>query len=102
MRVKNEEKIAKAMLAKAMTEAGDDDDDGDVDMGSAGDDDSESADDDFNSGSDSDVAEEFDSDAALSDSGSEDEAGDKKSTSLKETMASPATWPISALSFNCS
>lgn len=78
LRVKNEEKIAKAMLAKAMTEAGDDDDDGDVDMGSAGDDDSESADDDFNSGSDSDVAEEFDSDAALSDSGSEDEAGDKK------------------------
>lgn len=67
LRVKNEEKVAKAMLAKAMTEADDDDDDEDVDMGSAGDDDSESADDDFNSGSDSDVAEEFDSDAAVSD-----------------------------------
>ncbi|ODV79755.1 DNA polymerase delta binding protein [Suhomyces tanzawaensis NRRL Y-17324] len=68
IRVKNEEKIAKAMLAKAMNEAGDDDDDEDVDMGSAADDDDESADDDFNSGSESDVAEEFDSDAAASDS----------------------------------
>lgn len=65
IRVKNEEKIAKALMAKAIKEANvDDDDDEDVDMGSAGDDDDESADDDFNSGSDSDVAEEFDSDAA--------------------------------------
>lgn len=66
IRVKNEEKIAKAMMVKAIKEANDDDDDDDVDMGSAGDDDDESADDDFNSGSDSDVAEEFDSDAAQS------------------------------------
>ncbi|KAG2733033.1 hypothetical protein G9P44_004023 [Scheffersomyces stipitis] len=71
IRVKNEEKLAKARLAKAINEADDDDDD-DVDMGSAGDDDSESADDDFQSGSDSDVAEEFDSEASLS--GSEGEA----------------------------
>ena len=67
LRIKNEEKLAKAMLAKAMNETADDDDDADVDMGSAGDDDDESADDDFNSGSDSDVAEEFDSDASVSD-----------------------------------
>ncbi|OBA22511.1 SSrecog-domain-containing protein [Metschnikowia bicuspidata var. bicuspidata NRRL YB-4993] len=67
LRIKNEEKMAKAMLAKAMTEeADDDDDDADVDMGSAGED--ESDDDDFGSGSDSDVAEEFDSDAPASDS----------------------------------
>lgn len=71
LRVKNEEKIAKAMLVKAMNEA-DDDDDGDVDMGSAGEDDDESADDDFNSGSDSDVAEEFDSNASASESEPED------------------------------
>lgn len=70
LRVKNEEKIAKAMMAKAIKEANadDDDDDEDVDMGSAGEDDDESADDDFNSGSESDVAEEFDSDAAASQS----------------------------------
>lgn len=67
LRVKNEEKVAKAMLAKAINEA-DDDDDADVDMGSAGDDDSESEDGDFKSGSDSDVAEEFDSEADASDS----------------------------------
>lgn len=77
LRVKNEEKLAKAMLAKAMTGDDDDDDDADVDMGSAGED--ESADDDFGSGSDSDVAEEFDSDASASDSGaSGDEAPPKK------------------------
>lgn len=66
IRVRNEEKIAKAMLAKAMKEGADDEDDSDVDMGSAGEEDEESADDDFQSGSDSDVAEEFDSDAAVS------------------------------------
>ena len=66
LRIKNEEKMAKAMLAKAMTEeADDDDDDADVDMGSAGED--ESDDGDFGSASDSDVAEEFDSDAPASD-----------------------------------
>ena len=70
VRVKNEEKIAKQRLAKALEqEAEMDADDNDVDMGSAGEDD-EDADDDFQSGSDSDVAEEFDSDAAES---SEDE-----------------------------
>lgn len=69
LRVKNEEKLAKAMLAKAMNEAvgdDDDDDDADVDMGSAGED--ESDDDDFEGGSDSDPAEEFDSDAPMDDS----------------------------------
>ena len=70
LRVKNEEKIAKAMLAQAMKE-GDDDDDGDVDMGLAGEDELE--DDDFEGGSDSDPAEEFDSDAS-DDSG--DDEGD--------------------------
>ncbi|KAM9940322.1 hypothetical protein OXX80_000210 [Metschnikowia pulcherrima] len=70
LRIKNEEKMAKAMLAKAMTEeADDDDDDADVDMGSAGED--ESDDGDFASASDSDVAEEFDSDAPASDSDAE-------------------------------
>ncbi|EGW33396.1 uncharacterized protein SPAPADRAFT_66363 [Spathaspora passalidarum NRRL Y-27907] len=69
IRVKNEEKIAKAMLAKAIKEgAADESDDEDVDMGSAGEDDEESADDDFQSGSESDVAEEFDSEASASDS----------------------------------
>lgn len=80
LRIKNEEKLAKAMLAKAMTEQDDDDDDADVDMGSAGED--ESADDDFGSGSDSDVAEEFDSNASASDSemgsGAEDDRPPKK------------------------
>jgi structure-specific recognition protein 1 len=70
LRVKNEEKIAKAMLAKAMNEA-DDDDDEDVDMGSAGEDDDESADDDFKGGSESDVADEFDSNVSESDSDDE-------------------------------
>lgn len=70
LRVKNEEKIAKAMLAQAMKE-GEDDDDGDVDMGLAGEDELE--DDDFEGGSDSDPAEEFDSDAS-DDSG--DDEGD--------------------------
>lgn len=65
LEVKNEEKIAKAMLAKAMTGDDDDDDDADVDMGSAAEE--ESADDDFGSASDSDVAEEFDSNASASD-----------------------------------
>lgn len=79
LRIKNEEKLAKAMLAKAMTEQDDDDDDdADVDMGSAGEDESEDGD--FGSGSDSDVAEEFDSDASASDTDAEmasgDEAGD--------------------------
>lgn len=69
LRIKNEEKIAKAMLAKAMTGDDDDDDDADVDMGSAAEE--ESADDDFGSGSESDVAEEFDSNASGSDSDEE-------------------------------
>lgn len=74
VKVKNEEKIAKQRLAKALEQEAamdEDDDDGDVDMGSAGEDDSEE-DDDFKSGSDSDVAEEFDSDAESSASDSED------------------------------
>lgn len=75
LRIKNEEKMAKALLAKAMTED-DDDDDADVDMGSAGED--ESADDDFGSGSDSDVAEEFDSNASASDS--EMDTGEQEDT----------------------
>lgn len=75
LRIKNEEKLAKAMLAKAMTgDDDDDDDDADVDMGSAGED--ESDDGDFGSGSDSDVAEEFDSDASASDSDTEMADGD--------------------------
>ncbi|CAK9435637.1 uncharacterized protein LODBEIA_P03640 [Lodderomyces beijingensis] len=77
VKVKNEEKIAKQRLAKALEQEADmddDDDDADVDMGSAGEEDSEE-DGDFKSGSDSDVAEEFDS-AAESDSGSEEEAED--------------------------
>lgn len=77
LRVKNEEKIAKAMLVKAMNEA-DDDDDADVDMGSAGDDDEESADEDFNSGSESDVAEEFDSNASASESEPEEGESDDR------------------------
>lgn len=76
LRVKNEEKIAKAMLAKAINEDDDDDDDADVDMGSAGED--ESDDGDFGSGSDSDVAEEFDSNASASDSDEEKAAGDEQ------------------------
>lgn len=67
LRVKNEEKMAKAMLAKAMNEEDDDDDDADVDMGSAGEEESDD-DGDFGSASDSDVAEEFDSNASASDS----------------------------------
>lgn len=86
LRIKNEEKLAKAMLAKAMTED-DDDDDADVDMGSAAEE--ESADDDFGSDSESDVAEEFDSNASASDSemGSGDEKDDrppKKKTKTKD------------------
>lgn len=69
LRIKNEEKIAKAMLAKAMAENDDDDDDADIDMGSAAEE--ESADDDFGSASESDVAEEFDSNASASDSDEE-------------------------------
>lgn len=87
LRVKNEEKIAKAMLAKAMTEA-DDDDDADVDMGSAGDDDEESADDDFNSGSDSDVAEEFDSNASASESEPEEGTGNPDDRPPKKKLKS--------------
>lgn len=75
IRVKNEEKLAKAMLAKAIAEENDDDDDdADVDMGSAGEEDLED-DNDFQSGSDSDIAEEFDSDADST--GSEAEGGDE-------------------------
>ncbi|CAK7896679.1 FACT complex subunit Pob3p [[Candida] anglica] len=82
LRVKNEEKLAKAMMAKAINDANadDDDDDADVDMGSAGED--ESADDDFNSGSESDVAEEFDSDASASDS-DENMSGDDRPPTKK-------------------
>lgn len=70
LRIKNEDKLAKAMLAKAMTgDDDDDDDDADVDMGSAGEDESEDGD--FGSASESDVAEEFDSDASASDSDAE-------------------------------
>lgn len=67
LRTKNDEKIAKAMLAKAVAEEADDDDDADVDMGSAADD--ESDDGDFGLGSESEVAEEFDSDASMLDLG---------------------------------
>lgn len=76
MRIKNEEKLAKAMLAKAMTGEDDDDEDdedADVNMGSG----EESEDRDFNSGSDSDVAEEFDSDASGSGSDEEMASGDE-------------------------
>ena len=69
LNIKNEEKIAKAMLAKAITGEDDDEDDEDVDMGSAAED--ESVDDDFGSASESDVAEEFDSNASGSDSDKE-------------------------------
>lgn len=69
LRIKNEEKMAKAMLAKAMNDQNDDDDDEDVDMGSAAEDESEDGD--FGSGSDSDVAEEFDSNASASESDEE-------------------------------
>lgn len=72
IKVRNEEKLARAMLAKAINEQ-DDDDDEDVDMGSAGDEESE--DDDFQSGSESDVAEEFDSNASESENSDDD--GDK-------------------------
>ncbi|EDK36631.2 hypothetical protein PGUG_00729 [Meyerozyma guilliermondii ATCC 6260] len=65
LKVQNEEKIAKAMIAKAINEA-----DEDVDMGSA---DSESEDGDFDAQSESDVAEEFDSEASASDSGADDD-----------------------------
>lgn len=85
LRVKNEEKIAKAMMAKAMNDA-DDDDDEDVDMGSAGDEDSED-DGDFNGGSDSDPAEEFDSDASASASGSDDEAGSDNEPPKKKSKS---------------
>lgn len=79
LRVKNEEKLAKAMMAKAIAEDNDDDDE-DVDMGSAGEDDSED-DNDFQSNSDSDVAEEFDSDAASdSDAEASDAEPPKKKT----------------------
>lgn len=88
LRIKNEEKMAKAMLAKAMTEeADDDDDDADVDMGSAGED--ESDDDDFGSGSDSDVAEEFDSDAPASDSDAEMADADTGATASATTDGPP-------------
>lgn len=76
LRVKNEEKIAKAMIAKAINEA-----DEDVDMGSA---DSESEDGDFDAQSESDVAEEFDSDASASDSGAEDEEEPPKKKAREE------------------
>ncbi|CAI5756622.1 unnamed protein product [Candida verbasci] len=77
IRVKNEEKIAKQRLAKALEEeANDDDDDDDEDMeaalGSAGEDEDSEDDRDFQSDSESDVAEEFDSDAKSSDEEMED------------------------------
>ncbi|KAK6458700.1 DNA polymerase delta binding protein [Scheffersomyces xylosifermentans] len=75
LRVKNEEKLAKARLVKAINEAEDDDDD-DVDMGSAGEGEDESADDSFQSGSDSDVAEEFDSEASASEASDAEVGGD--------------------------
>lgn len=75
LRIKNEEKLAKAMLAKAMTGDDDDDDDEDADVNMSGE---ESEDGDFGSGSDSDVAEEFDSDASGSDSDEEMASGDEK------------------------
>lgn len=78
VKVKNEEKIAKARLAKALEQEANDDDDEDADMGSAGDED-EDEDVDFQSGSDSDVAEEFDSDAAPS-SDDDEEIADSKET----------------------
>lgn len=85
LRVKNEEKMAKAMLAKAMNEEDDDDDDADVDMGSAGDDESDE-DGDFGSGSESDVAEEFDLNASASDSDQlMDEAEDDDRPPKKKT-----------------
>lgn len=82
LRVKNEEKVAKAMLAKAMNESGDEDEEYDVNMGSAGEDE-ESADEDFQSGSDSDVAEEYDSEAE-SNSGEDEENSDSKENPKKK------------------
>lgn len=80
LRIKNQEKIAKAMLAKAMNEQDDDDDDGDVDMGSAAEDESE--DDDFKSGDDdSDVAEEYDSVVESASGTDNEEPPSKKSKS---------------------
>lgn len=71
LRVKNDEKIAKEMMAAALA----DDDDGDVDMGSA---DEDSPDEDFKLGDedddDEDVDEEYDSEAG-SDSGSDSGSG---------------------------
>lgn len=84
LRIKNEEKLAKAMLAKAMTGDDDDDDDADADMGSAGED--ESADDDFGSDSDSDVAEEFDSNVSASDSDENMASGDEDSRPPKKKV----------------
>lgn len=78
LKVTNDEKIAKQMLASVMGN----DSDGDVDMGSA--DDSDSPDEDFNGGDDdddgdSDVDEEFDSDPQSdNDGGDNDEEPEKK------------------------
>lgn len=82
IRVKNEEKLAKAMMARAISEAAnEDDEDGDVDMGSANDDGSESDDGDFQAMSELDPAEEFDSDVPASGSDDEGEAEPPKKKS---------------------
>ncbi|CCK70657.1 FACT complex subunit POB3 KNAG_0E04040 [Huiozyma naganishii CBS 8797] len=73
LRVKNEEKEAQERLQTAL--GSDSDEDGDINMGSAGEDD-ESVDEDFHvssGGEDDDVAEEFNSDASMSDDGDDAE-----------------------------
>lgn len=75
LKVTNDEKIAKQMLANAMGN----DSDGDIDMGSA--DDSDSPDEDFNGGDDDDdseVDDEFDSDVQSDAAGSGDDEPEKK------------------------
>lgn len=72
LKVRNDEKIAQAMLANAIAES-----DGEADLGSA---DDESPDEDFNGGSESDESpdEEYDSDARSDDEGSDAEPKKKK------------------------
>lgn len=72
LKVRNDEKIAQAMLANAIAES-----DGEADLGSA---DDESPDEDFNGGSESDESpdEEYDSDAKSDDEGSDAEPKKKK------------------------
>ncbi|KAG7195824.1 FACT complex subunit [Scheffersomyces spartinae] len=74
LRVRNEEKIAAAMMKKALAAEADDDED--VDMGSAGEDEAEDLD--FQEGSDLDVAEEFDSNVSDTGSSDDDMSGDEK------------------------